>query len=58
MIYMCGGCVAYVEIYKILTNVTRINHLETLFPMIVMLLLVLHINVKYNKMKSKNEPLY
>jgi hypothetical protein len=58
MIYMCGGCVTYVEIYKVLTNVSRINHPETLLPMIVILLLVLHINVQYNKMKSKNESLY
>ncbi len=55
---MCGGCVTYVEIYKVLTNVSRINHPETLLPMIVILLLVLHINVQYNKMKSKNESLY
>ncbi len=55
---MCGGCATYVEIYKVLTIVSRINHLETLLPMIVMLILVLHINVQYNKMKSKNESLY
>jgi len=45
-IYICGGCVVYVELYKFLTNVTKINHLETLLPTIIMLLLVLHINVQ------------
>jgi hypothetical protein len=57
-IYICGGCVTYVEIYKVLINVTRIYHLETLLPTIVKILLVLHISVQYNKMKSKNESLY
>jgi hypothetical protein len=57
MIYICDGCVVYVEIYKVLINVAKMNHLEILLSMIVMLFLVLHINVQYNKMKRKNESL-